>query len=81
MWSAVSVGRGGNMALHKIKLQHPDGTAATFYENPDGTWDYCLHNGGIPNWFNSLSTQMMISTVCAASDLGAEIKIEKGEDQ
>ena len=68
------------MAPHKIKLQHPDGMTATFFENTDGTWDYCLHNSCIPNWFNGLSTQLMISTVCAASDLGAEIKIEKSED-
>ena len=68
------------MALHKIKLQHLDGTTATFFENTDGTWDYCLHNGDVPNWFNSISIQMMIASVCAASDLGAEIKIEKSED-
>lgn len=66
------------MALHKIRIKREDGTTDTFYENRDGTWDYCMHH---INWFSSLSTQMMISTVCAASDLGAEIKIEKGEDR
>ena len=68
------------MALHKVKIRHLDGTAATFFENPDGTWEYCLHNGITPNWFSSLSTQIMISTMCAAADLGATITIEKSDD-
>lgn len=62
------------MALHKIRIKREDGTTDTFYENSDGTWDYCIHCN---NWFSRLSTQIMIATVCAASDLGAEIKIEK----
>ena len=69
------------MALHKVKIKHLDGTAATFFENVDGTWEYCLHNGITPNWFSSLSTQIMISTMCAAADLGATITIEKIESK
>lgn len=68
------------MALHKIKVTHKDGTTDTFFENCDGTWDCCLHNNTPPNWFNCLSTQIMIASVCAASDLGATIKIEKSDD-
>lgn len=71
------------MALHKIKVTQKDGSCTTFFENKDGTWDACIvskERDDIPNWVNSLPPAFMIGTVCAASDLGATIKIERGED-
>ena len=71
------------MALHKIKVNHPDGSRSVFFENKDGTWDNCTmskERDDIPMWYNSLSATFMIATVCAASDLGAAVSIEKGGD-
>lgn len=71
------------MALHKIRLHHTDGSRSVFFENKDGTWDYCTmtkERDDIPMWYNSLSAEFMIATVCAASDLGTAVSIEKGGD-
>lgn len=72
------------MALHKITLKHKDGSVTKFFENKNGTWDACMIPKSAeepPNWVNALSATFMIGTVCAATDMGAKIKIEKGEDR
>ena len=33
-----------------------------------------------PMWISDLETDFMLGCVCAASDLGAKVEIERGED-
>ena len=75
--------RGCDMALHKFKVTKPDGTTHTYIEKPSGKWDCAVlltERDDAPMWISDLETDFMLGCVCAASDLGAKVEIEKGED-
>lgn len=71
------------MALHKFKVTKPDGSTQTFIEKPSGKWDCAIlstERDDSTMWVSDLTTDFMLGIVCAASDLGATVQIERGDD-